>query len=204
MRSRCCHSALEIGNECNTSGIDDICYYYDMNERNSSNATIDKREPLPGGVTGKGFVKGDPRINTKGRPVAFDVLRATAQALLAEPARDKKGIAIIGPDGHTLTNLDVLLRRWIASEDPRLQVHVVEIAYGKVPNPVMLSDKDGNSQGVTMIEVVKDRGDGSTETLRAMTSAPALAADLHAHLDASIRQADAIDDAVAPTVAQDV
>lgn len=143
------------------------------------------------------FTKDDPRINRKGKPPAFDALRAAAQKVLAEPARDKKGQLITDKEGTALSNLDVLLRRWVASDDPRLQVHVVEVAYGKVPNPVTLTDKDGNAQPLTMIEVVKDHGDGNTETLRAMTSSPAVSDSLHRQLDASIR-ADA--DAHPPTI----
>ena len=163
-------------------------------ETNHTNTEKQKRNVPPQSLANlRPFVKDDPRANRNGRPPAFDLLRSVAQSLLQEPARDKKGLAIIGPDGKTLTNLDVLLRKWISSDDPRLQVHVVEIAYGKVPAPVTLTDKDGNSQPVTMIEVVKDRGDGSTETLRAVTTQPALADDLRQHLDASIQQADTAD-----------
>lgn len=133
------------------------------------------------------FQPGDERINRKGAQQAKGLLRDLAQAILAEPARDKKGAAIVGPNGAALTNLGVLLRCWVASDDPRLQVHVVEIAHGKVPNPVTLTDRDGNVQPVTMIEVVKDHGGGTSETLRAVTSSPSASDSLHAGLQRAMR-----------------
>lgn len=72
-------------------------------------------------VTGKPFVKGDPRINRKGRPKSFDQLRALAQQISHE--------ILTGGDGSRKTVVEALLRK-IATEDPKL---FLEIAFGKVP-----------------------------------------------------------------------
>lgn len=105
-----------------------------------SNTTPKQRQ---GGVTGKGFVKGDPRINRKGRPKSFDALRALAQQIGAEIAtvRDKATREdvprIIGD--HVVTNAEAALRS-LMQDDPEKFLH---FAYGKVPNPVELTGKDG-------------------------------------------------------------
>jgi hypothetical protein len=124
------------------------------------------------------FTKNDPRINKLGRPQgSFDVLKTLAQAILSEPARDKHGRIIVGPAGTPLSNLDVLLRKWVASGDFLQERHVMEIGYGKVPNPIALTDRDGNTQPLTMLEVVKDYGD-RIETLRAASTGTDVSASI--------------------------
>lgn len=116
------------------------------------------------------FRPGDPRINRSGTPPTFSVIRAAAQGLLQQVATDKQGKPVVDERGRTLTNLDVLLRKWLFSDDPRLQIYLVEVAYGKVPASIVATDADGNPQQITMIEVVKDRADGTTDTLRAIAT----------------------------------
>ena len=79
---------------------------------------------VTGKPTGKPFVKGDPRINRKGRPKSFDQLRALAQQISHE--------ILTGGDGSRKTVVEALLRK-IATEDPKL---FLEIAFGKVPQAV--------------------------------------------------------------------
>ena len=86
---------------------------------------------LPGGATGKGFVKGDPRINRKGRPRSFDALRSLAQQVAHEPAMAGGRQVVI--DGHVVTITEALLRSWAMSKDARLQQAFMEYAYGKAP-----------------------------------------------------------------------
>jgi hypothetical protein len=84
--------------------------------------------------TGKGgFTKGDPRINRKGRPKSFDALRALAQEIAHEEARQPDGQAIT-INGKAVTVTEIILRRWATSKDSRLQMMFMEVAYGKVPN----------------------------------------------------------------------
>jgi hypothetical protein len=91
-----------------------------------------------GGVTGKGFTKGDKRINRKGRPKSFDAARALAQSIAHEEVTNSKG--------DTVTVTEAILRQWAASKDPRLQMYFFEVAYGKVPteSKTEISGKDGN------------------------------------------------------------
>jgi len=70
-------------------------------------------EKKAGGVTGKGFVKGDKRINRRGRPRSFDALRQLAQTIAHEDISD----------GMTVT--EAILRKWAGSKDPRLQLQFV-------------------------------------------------------------------------------
>lgn len=101
-----------------------------------------------GGVTGKGFTSGDPRINRKGRPKNFDQLRALAKQIANEVVIDKDG----NPIG---TLVEVKLREWFASDDARLQMQAMAIAFGKVPDAVEVSGKDGST-----LEIVVRRGEG--------------------------------------------
>ncbi len=80
------------------------------------------------GVTGKGFVKGDPRINRTGRPKNFDQFRKMAQQILHEK--------VLGPDGNMITRVEALLRSWLRSKNPLLQRALIEYAFGKVPDKV--------------------------------------------------------------------
>ena len=84
------------------------------------------------------FVKGDKRINRKGRPKSFDAARALAQSIAHEEVTNSKG--------DTVTVTEAILRQWAASKDPRLQMYFFEVAYGKVPTEsrTEISGKDGN------------------------------------------------------------
>jgi len=104
-----------------------------------------------GGITGKGFVKGDPRINRKGRPKDFDKLRELAKAISHEVAT-KDGKQIIVND-KIATVAEIILRQWAQSKDPRLQMAFVEFAYGKPPQKQELSGLDG---GKIVVKLVND------------------------------------------------
>ena len=73
----------------------------------------------------KPFVKGDKRINRKGRPRSFDALRELALQIGHEPLT-------IGDKRLTVT--EAILRQWAQSKNPQLQRAFIEIAYGKVPD----------------------------------------------------------------------
>ena len=90
----------------------------------SSNTT----EKLRGGVTGRGFVAGDPRINRRGRPKKFDTLRREAIKIAGEldDSPDSEG---------GMTRIHAILLDWATSKDVRKQQLFMEYAFGKVPNP---------------------------------------------------------------------
>ena len=104
-----------------------------------SNTT--QQQPKPGGATGKGFVKGDPRINRKGRPKSFDQLRSLAQEIAHEAAKQGNQPVVI--DGHVVTITEAIMRSWAMSKDPRLQQKFIEVAYGQVPSVTRLEGTDG-------------------------------------------------------------
>jgi hypothetical protein len=89
------------------------------NNERSYTALEQRSAPL-----GKPFVKGDPRINRKGRPRAFDELRALAVQIAHETI----------PGEQTITTIDAILRQWAASREPVLQQAFVAYAFGKVPD----------------------------------------------------------------------
>jgi|YNPBryunderm2012_1023409.scaffolds.fasta_scaffold21029_2 hypothetical protein len=111
-----------------------------MSDETRSNTTKNNAGKMPGGITGKGFVKGDPRINRKGRPRTFDQLRRLAISILSEPAKGADGQPIV-IDGHIATNVEIILRT--AMRSPRFAQLLLEVAYGKVPDRVEVSGRDG-------------------------------------------------------------
>ena len=111
-----------------------------MSDETRSNTTESNAGKRPGGITGKGFVKGDPRINRKGRPRSFDQLRKLALSLLNEPAKGADGQPIVIGD-HVATNVEMILRS--AMRNPRFAQWVLEVAFGKVPDKVEVSGRDG-------------------------------------------------------------
>lgn len=87
------------------------------------------------------FTKGDPRINRKGRPKSFDALRELARQISHEEAQSGGQPIVI--NGHTVTVAEAMLRQLAQSKNPRDRQLFIEIAYGKVPNPVEISGRDG-------------------------------------------------------------
>lgn len=92
--------------------------------------------------TGKGgFQTRKHQINKKGRPRSFDALRELAQAISHEEALSGGQPLVV--NGKVVTVAEAILRQWFQSKNPVLQMRAIEIAFGKVPNPVELSGKDG-------------------------------------------------------------
>ena len=100
---------------------------------------------------GKPFVKGDPRINRKGRPKSFDAMRELALQIAHEVAQSKGECVVI--NGKKATVTEMILRKWASSGNHILQKAFIEIAYGKVPDVKEITGKDG-IPFVDIIEVV--------------------------------------------------
>jgi len=96
----------------------------------------------------KPFVKGDPRINRKGRPKSFDALRALAQSIAHEP--------ITEVNGHKATVAEMILRKWATSCNPQLQRAFIEVAFGKVPDNININ-ADVNNRSTIIIKGVDYR-----------------------------------------------
>lgn len=105
--------------------------------------------------TGKGGLQERKhQINRKGRPSDFTGFRELAKAIAHEPAQAKDKDGNLHPvtiDGKIATNAELMLRKWFASADARLQMHAMEVAFGKVPQPV---DLRGDGGGAIVIKWV--------------------------------------------------
>src|SRR6266567_4346751 len=99
----------------------------EVRQRNNGNA-LQTTTKQRGGITGKGFVKGDPRINRKGRPKSFDQLRKLAQQIADEEVTDRRG--------EKIRLAEAILRSWAESKEPMLQKSFMEYAFGKVPDKI--------------------------------------------------------------------
>ena len=86
--------------------------------------TEDQTNGQPRGL--KPFVKGDPRINRHGRPRGFDQVRKLAQAIAHEE--------LTLSNGQKMSVVEAILRSWVVSKEPMLQIRFMEIAFGKVPD----------------------------------------------------------------------
>lgn len=109
------------------------------------------------------FVKGDPRINRKGRPKSFDALRKLAQSLANEPATSGDKPIIVGAQvviqagepivigGHVATQAEMLLRTMLKDNPERFQ----EVAWGKVPTPIEMTVKDDDIDAAIAKELAR-------------------------------------------------
>jgi len=61
-------------------------------------------------------------------------------SLLNEPAKGPDGRPLV-IDGHVATNVEIILRS--AMRNPRFAQWILEVAYGKVPDKVEVSGRDG-------------------------------------------------------------
>jgi hypothetical protein len=114
-------------------------------------------EPIPGGITGKGFVKGDPRINRRGRPRSFDTLRKLAVKIAGEQADDEEEV----------TRVVLMLREMARSENPSDRALFLSYAYGKPKDEV---EHTGEMVQKVIIEYAETKNDGDEGSKNATNS----------------------------------
>lgn len=107
----------------------------------------------------KDFVKGDKRINRKGRPKDVPGLRELVQSILHEVATDKNGQPL-EINGHTATVIEAKIRQLIQSRNTQDTRIVFDYAFGKVPDEI----KHSGAVNVQMTWGDNDDGDGDSQT----------------------------------------
>ncbi len=110
----------------------------------------------------KPFTKGDPRINRRGRPKDFFGLRDLAQQIAHEPATTG-GVPIV-IDGHIVTVTEAIMRQWAQSKDVRLVQAFVHYAYGKPPDTVEMTGKDGKAIMIQIVDTTDDAANNDQST----------------------------------------
>ena len=107
----------------------------------------------------KPFTKGDKRINRRGRPVTFVALRTLAQQISHE----------VAPGTNSYTVAEAILRKWATSPNPVLQMKFIEVAFGKVPDEVKVTQHALNVDLSTLTDEQLDRlqtGESLDQVLR--------------------------------------
>lgn len=99
-----------------------------------------------------GFDKRKHHINRKGRPRSFDALRELAQQIAHEVIMSGGEPLII--EGRKVTKAEAILRQWAQSKNPQLQRGFLEIAFGKVPDNLVIG-----ADGEIILRVVEDHDD---------------------------------------------
>jgi len=79
----------------------------------------------------KPFVKGDSRINRKGKPKTFKQLRELFISIANEPAKD----------GDTITRIEKMGREMLKSDNPADRALVLKYAFGNVPDEAEVNAK---------------------------------------------------------------
>ena len=95
------------------------------------------------------FAKGDPRINRKGRPQNFDAARELGLQIANEVVTNANGEPAL-LNGRKITRIELILRTWAQSKDPRLQQAFVELAYGKAATVTEISGRDGGTLDIVI------------------------------------------------------
>lgn len=89
----------------------------------------------------KPFVKGDPRVNRKGRPRSFDAARALAQQIAHEVLTTDGGAGLTNKRGDLITRIEAIFREMSTSRDHRKQELFLAYAVGKPKEETELTGK---------------------------------------------------------------
>jgi hypothetical protein len=113
--------------------------------------TVNNREltPVNTGATGNHghFVKGDPRINRKGRPRTFEAFRKLAIKIAGEDA-----------DAEDVTRAVLMLREMSRSKNPADRALFLAYAYGKPRDELDITsagEKIGKDDTDTKLEILR-------------------------------------------------